>query len=73
MGMAFIKFYFTAMFVLMPLTVYACPACMLSNNGRFVNQTILVVGAMWLIPVLLAAFIGLKICKLCRASSGEDQ
>jgi hypothetical protein len=71
--MAFLKSFLTVIFVFVTLTAYACPACMMSNNGRFVNQTIIVVGAMWLIPILIATFIGLKICKLCQTSCEEDE
>ncbi|MBP9854498.1 MAG: hypothetical protein KBD53_06495 [Candidatus Omnitrophica bacterium] len=51
----------------------SCPACLSADNGRFFNQTLMAVAFMWLLPVLLASAIGLKIYFLCKGSLDRDE
>ncbi|MBI5150340.1 MAG: hypothetical protein HZA28_06185 [Candidatus Omnitrophica bacterium] len=64
--MAFLRDNLWLLFIFLPRLAEACPACLVSNNGRFLNQTLVAVAVMWLLPVLLAGVIGFQIYRLCR-------
>lgn len=48
----------------LPEALWACPACLKSDAGGF-SDRILITGVMWLVPILLALFVGLKVYRLC--------
>jgi hypothetical protein len=49
---------------LFPVTGWACPSCAASNNGQFFNQKMMMMGVLWLLPVLVAGGIAVLVYRI---------
>ncbi len=53
-------------FLILPKVVWGCPVCAATRNDASVEQTLMMVGFLWLVPILLAGWVALRISEIIR-------